>query len=65
MEDRIRTEITISYKATNSRKMTTLEIKPTTIVVDDQSPEAASAHLLSIVKGIAVPAQMQIGKNEQ
>jgi hypothetical protein len=58
-EDRIKSEITISYKASNSRGETTLEIKPLTIIVSDQSPASASAHLASIVGGILAPAQAQ------
>ena len=58
-EDRIRSEIVIGYKATNSKGDVTLEIKPMTIVVSDQSPASASAHLASIVAGILAPAQLQ------
>jgi hypothetical protein len=58
-EDRIKSEITIGYKAVNSKGETTLEIKPMTIIVSDQSPASASAHLASIVGGILAPAHEQ------
>lgn len=60
--DRIKSEITIAYKATNSKGETTLEIKPITIIVSDQSPASASAHLASIVAGVLAPAQKQVEK---
>ena len=63
-EDRIKSEVVVSYKAWNSRGKITLEIKPVVLIVDDQSPESASAHLLSIIGGIVAPAQAQVGKNE-
>lgn len=59
-EDRIKTEITFGYKAINASGEVTLELKPTTLIVADQSPEKASKHLLNILEGIAGPAREQI-----
>ena len=58
--DRITSEITIGYKTTNSKGVETIVMKPTTIVIADQSQKAASAHLLAILNGIAGPAKGQV-----
>lgn len=60
MSDRIDTEFQISYKAKNSSGKVTLEIDET-IKVYDQSPESASAHLVSAISGLAGPAKNQAG----
>jgi len=58
-EDRIRSEIVIGYKAINSKGETTIEIEPKKIIISDQSPASASAHLAAIVMGVLAPAQAQ------
>ena len=58
--DRIETQITLGYKAINSKGLATIEIPPITIIIRDQSPESASAHLAGIVIGALSPAQAQI-----
>ena len=59
-EERIKSEFTLGYKATNAAGLVTLEINAT-VKVADQSPESASKHLLAVVEGIAAPAQVQVG----
>jgi hypothetical protein len=60
-EDRIVTEIGFSYKATNSVGVDTIELKPTTLIIRDQSPESASGHLVAIMGGLLGPAKSQVG----
>ena len=57
--DRIKSVITLGYKTINAKGEETIMIKPFETVISDQSPEAASAHLISIVQGILGPAQAQ------
>jgi hypothetical protein len=59
MEDRIKSEFSLGYKAINSSGEVTLEINAT-VKVADQSPESASTHLVGVVMGILSPAQAQI-----
>jgi len=58
--DRIKSEITLGYKTINSKGVETIIIKPFTIVIEDQSRQAASAHLLAIVSGVVGPAKSQV-----
>lgn len=61
MEDRIVTKFNLGYKAINSKGKTTIEIS-SVVKIYDQSPESASAHLISTVTGLLGPAQKQITK---
>lgn len=59
-EDRIKTEFTLGYKAINLKGEKTIEITPFTMTISDQSPAAASAHLIATVMGLLAPSQAQI-----
>lgn len=60
MEDRIKTEFKVGYKAINAAGVETIAIDAN-VRISDQSPESASAHLVSVVSGLLGPAQKQAG----
>lgn len=56
---RINSKITMGYQAVNDEGETTIDFPTTVITIKDQSPEAASFHLMSIVNGVCAPAVKQ------
>lgn len=56
---RINSKYTLSFEMTNDEGLKTIELQSATLIIRDQSPEAASAHLVSIVNGILAPAVQQ------
>lgn len=56
---RINSVIDFGYKAINDEGVSTVELKPTQLIIRDQSPESASAHLAAIMSGVMAPASKQ------
>lgn len=56
---RINSKFTFGYEAVNDEGVKTIELKPTELIIRDQSQESASAHLASVAGGVLGPAQKQ------